>query len=364
VVRRSKADLNLVKKEIWEKLKMQEFVERLRREGVAEYRLKNFYAGDFNRCSEVVGIVANFVGIVPTHSRSVGWKELSVYESDCVSVLKNGYRPPRFGLESVFAKLRFGVRYERLELEHSGRYILGFDFRDETVRELFMGVDNLIRLMVLHFVYRYIRDRFLISLRMKALDFLRSLVYWRLWLENIDWVELGNLIQNSELVQDYIRRVFELRLEGSARDIVADALFDGVSGYRGELGKISSWVLKVCSLLQGVLSTRLGRVVFEPDRLSAGVVNKVFNLIDSFLYLWGLPALLYHRKSKSVVLDMSNSLFLKIDGHFMPNYVLVSERDILHAVAHNRVEKFLEEFAELVLKSERILDEIRRLVNG
>jgi hypothetical protein len=48
----------------------------------------------------------------------------------------------------------------------------------------------------------------------------------------------------------------------------------------------------------------------------------------------------------------------------MQNYVLVSENDILHAVAYNRMEKFLEEFAELVLKSERILDEIRRLVNG
>jgi hypothetical protein len=48
----------------------------------------------------------------------------------------------------------------------------------------------------------------------------------------------------------------------------------------------------------------------------------------------------------------------------MPNYVLVGERDILHAVAHNRMEKFLEEFEELVTKSERILNEIRELMNG
>jgi hypothetical protein len=358
-VRRSKADLNLVKKEIWGKLKMQEFVERLRREGVAEYRLKNFYA-DFNRCSEVVGIVANFVGIVPTCSRLVGWKELLVYENGCISWLKNGYRPAKFGLDSVFTKLRFGVKYERLELEHSGRYILGFDFRDETVRESFMGVDNLIRLMVLHFGYRYIRDRFLISLRMMATGFLRSLVYWRLWMENVDWVKLGNLILESELVQNYMRRLFEMRLEGCSRDAVDvsfDECYDGLDG-------VHSWVVKVCRLLRDVLSIRLGLIKFEPDRLDKRVANEVFGLLEDILRLWGLPVPLLFRKSKSVVFNISDVLFLKIDDYLAQEYVLVGECDILHAVAHNRVARFLEELEELIVRSERILNEIRRMVNG
>jgi hypothetical protein len=349
--------------EVWGKLREEEFLERLRREGVTEFSIKNF-SMDLSHCRKGVDLVADFVYLVPISGCRVGWKELVAYERDSIAWLRNGYRPAKFGLDSVFAKLVFAVKYDTLELENSGKYILGFDFRDPAVRDSFVGVDNLIRLLVLHFGYRYLRERFLFELQRMAVYFLRSLVYWRLWVSNIDWAKLGNLVQSSGLVQDYLRHVFELRLRGMAEGVVVDASFDGCSGNGVVWGGIRSWVAKVYGLLQGVLNMRLGRVVFEPDRFPDEVAGRVFNRIDNFLRLWGLPALLYHRKSKSVVLDMSNSLFLKIDGHFMQNYVLVSENDILHAVAYNRMEKFLEEFAELVLKSERILDEIRRLVNG